>query len=70
MADSDQCFIGGAGRSYAYDPIIRLKPKTEIPTPETPKHQVPIGTIPEGSQLGVSPAVPTEKKAGALRPVT
>ena len=22
------CFIGGEGRSYAYDPIIRLKPKS------------------------------------------
>ena len=22
-----ECFIGGEGRSYAYDPIVRLKPK-------------------------------------------
>lgn len=69
MADSDQCFIGGAGRSYAYDPIIRLKPKTDILKPETLEPQVPIGTIPEGSPLGVSAAAPAERKAGALRPV-
>jgi hypothetical protein len=46
MSDSDQCFIGGEGRSYAYDPIIRLKqPKAavaDIPIPVTVQVERPI----------------------------
>lgn len=46
MSDSDQCFIGGEGRSYAYDPIIRLKqPKvvaTDIPVPVQVQVERPI----------------------------
>ena len=52
-SDNDMCFIGGEGRSYAYDPIIRLKPKVkdiietvkaeDIPPTPTSKESVSAG---------------------------
>lgn len=46
MSDSDQCFIGGEGRSYAYDPIIRLKPKADIPIPVQIERPIPSTVAP------------------------
>lgn len=59
MSDSDQCFIGGEGRSYAYDPIIRLKqPKVEvadipipIPVPIKVERPIPIPVAPLSQKL-------------------
>ena len=51
MADSDQCFIGGEGRSYAYDPIVRFKSKPTVPI------------IPEPVIVGPAPDIPPLKNA-------
>ena len=80
MSDSDQCFIGGEGRSYAYDPIIRLKqPKAvvaDIPIPVTVQVERPIPIpvaplsqklTPEGFDVRVATVSPRGIKAEELQ---
>ena len=57
MADSDQCFIGGEGKSYAYDPIVRFKTKPAAPIIPAPVIVGPAPDIPPLKSVPKEPSV-------------